>query len=454
MLLPPELERFTDRTTRCFSPELACAMMRMLESSETIMAMDGERKGVTYTASQLYTVNAIRETTLCGYANIGRTLSDDLCEAIGLAKDEDGNYRKPSMGTLNGFVNHVWPGYCRDFEMEFARAAIKRELAEKGWIVLTIDSTPLEASRYNHHAKFNVHYKVRMDKEHLAMANGVILFGILSDGRAADCVYAGPLCDLLRSAGGLWGSNVKFMMDAGYCTFGCFARAYMVTGCHPMIVLKTNSVIHPEAEFANLQRHYSKLHKKPGFDPYKKNDERYVLAFLYKNGFGKLVGKYLQNCEIRRQEKEGYLVSNDPNGDEGAEDNEGRSDLEHMIADLDLPMPVDIEALLKDVPAERPSEEPVDAAEPLEEDPVTEAPPAEVQEPSIGSSDGAAMPAPVKKDTDRQVCETVHHSAKSWLNFDVKKIWNDTKENVVSFKVSVVQMLTGIFDGYLKNPTF
>lgn len=49
-----------------------------------------------------------------------------------------------------------------------------------------IDSTSLEASRYDNHADYNQHYQCKMDKAHITMVGTYPIFMTHTDGNASD----------------------------------------------------------------------------------------------------------------------------------------------------------------------------------------------------------------------------------------------------------------------------
>lgn len=247
------------------------------------------------------------------------------------------------------------------------------------------------------------------------MINGVPLFNIHTSGRRNDCTQAADLCRRLRSTGRLWGEDVKFMMDAGYCTFECFAEAFLTTGSRPYVVLKANSVFHEEAEWDGIQAQYCRMHRFSDYDPYRKNDERHVLKFLCQHGKMELVGQFLQNCEIERQRREGRLVSSDEEPDTPPEE----------ASSMEMPvLPDDADALSAPLGAAVVPEAP-DVLEDVAE----------------------------KKDTDRSVCEAVHHAMKRWVPFDIRGISHQTRRAVISFRFNAVQILSSVFARYSSGAT-
>lgn len=414
MLLPNEEVRIDDRSTRGLDPGTIRTIMDILESSEVVKRAEARRRNPIYSLTQLFVVDLLRDIEGKPYEKVDGMMTGELCELIGLPRRKDGTYRVPSVGRLNTFVLRDWPLMSGEFELEFAIAAIDRELALGRKVVVTIDSTPLEASRFNFDAQFNVHYAVRMDKAHIVMINGVPLFNIQTPGRRNDCTQAADLCRRLRSTGRLWGEDVKFMMDAGYCTFECFAEAFLTTGSRPYVVLKSNSVFHKDAEWNAIQAQYSQLYKSPDYDPYRKHDEVYVLKYLCLHGKMELVGKYLQNREIERQRKEGRLVSSDEEPDVTPEEERGT-----------------------EMPA-------------LPED---EGSSAHMGEAVVPDAPDVLGDAEEKKDTDRNVCESVHHAMKRWVPFNIRGIGHQTRRSVVSFRFNAVQILSSIFARYSSGAT-
>ena len=415
MLLSSEEVRLEDRSTRSIDPGTARMIMETLESSEVIKHAEARRRNPVYSFPQLFVVNLLRDAEGKPYGKVRGIMTDDLCEAIGLPKRRDGTYRIPSAGRLNTFVLKDWALCSDEFQFEFAVAAIEKELALGNRVVITIDSTPLEASRFNFDAQFNVHYAVRMDKAHIVMINGVPLFNIHTGGRRNDCTQAADLCRRLRSTGRLWGEDVKFMMDAGYCTFECFAEAFLTTGSQPYVVLKANSVFHEEAEWDGIQAQYCKMHRFSDYDPYKKNDERHVLKFLCQHGKMELVGMYLQNREIERQRREGRLVSSDEEPDTPPKE-ASSMEMPTLPDDADAPTAPLGSAVVPDAP---------NVLEDVAE----------------------------KKDTDRSVCEAVHHAMKRWVPFDIRGIGHQTRRAVISFRFNAVQILSSIFARYSSGAT-
>lgn len=407
MLIPHGSDRFPVRSTGHIGVEKLEKIMEILDTSETMALADSQRGSrCTYTTAQLFAVNLLREAYGRPYGYAKELLTDELCEVIGLPMGHNG-YRKPSTGSLNNFVNKIWPKYAEEFTFEYVKAVLLREIEDAFGILITFDGTPLEASRYNFDAEYNGHYHIRMDKMHIVMANGTPLFGIQTGANVNDSLVLRALCDLLRKVPGL-GDKVKVMMDAGYDSFHCYAEAFMATGVRPRCVIRADAVYHQEADWNHIQRLYSRLHSQKGFDPYKKNDEAFVLRFLMGNGHQEIVGKYLRNCEIERQASEGRLEIRYAAGD-------GEVDVGSDVPDMG---PEGVAQEAGDVPTGE----------------------------AVGTENR-------KKDTDRQVCETVHHAMKRWVRFDIRGMRHSTRELTLKFRFSVCQVLSAIFAPYTDGPT-
>lgn len=281
-------------------PETVHAIMGILESSETLRRFESRRRNPVFALSQLFTVNLIRDSEGEPYANVKNILTDPLCEAMGLPRRKDGSYRKPSVGRLNEFVQKDWPRCSDGFGFEFAVAVIDRELCGERKATVSVDSILLRGDGSD-----------RGEKAHIASIDGIPLFSIITCGTRNDCAEAGNLCRMLRSTARLWGEDVVFSMDAAYCTSGCLAEAFLTTGSIPHVVLRSDSTIHPKAEWDGVQSQYCRMFRLPDYDPRRKDDERFVLRFMCLHGKKRLVGEYLLNCEIGRQRE------NPPDGEDG-----------------------------------------------------------------------------------------------------------------------------------------
>ncbi len=289
------------RLLRIIPPSTVRGIVEAVGSSETVRRAESLRRNPMYTLSQLFAANVVRDAGRIPYGGMDEALTDGICEALDLPKRRDGTYRRPSVGRLSRFVLEDWPKCSDGFTSEFATAVIEDALGRGGQAVITLDSFPLKASDFNRDADVGSNHAGRMDKAHIAAIGGIPLFCIRTGGSRSDCAVAGELCRMLRGTDRLRGSGARISMDAGYCTFDCLVEAFLTTGSRPHVVLRKDSVPHPDAAWEGMQARYCRMFGSPDYDPYGKDDEGCVLPFLCRHGAAGLVGRYLLNREIERQ---------------------------------------------------------------------------------------------------------------------------------------------------------
>jgi hypothetical protein len=273
-----------------------------LRSSEAIRKYeyDGRPKGggIVYGFVPLFLLYILMECRKSTYRGIVKNLSDDDCICLGLT-DRKGIAKRPSAATLNNFVNNKLAKISGEIGKEIVSVVLR--LSSR--VIITIDSTPAEASRYNRDADFNPYYNIRMDKCHIIMINGYPLFMVQSNGNAGDNLYAEQL---IRSLSGsdLSGKSIEIYVDGGYDAFLTYAVAYMVTGS----VMRCNQgvdAVYSGVDDACIRERYARMWKLKGFDAHKKNDTDFMLRFLFRNGEEELVGKYLRDKSMRLDGTEG-----------------------------------------------------------------------------------------------------------------------------------------------------
>ena len=144
MLLLRDVSRIEARSTKELSIDELSLLRVELESSKAIAEAEKDRRprrgGIMYpfTLILLAMWKEIRNQT---YKGILKDLDDHDLICLGLK-------RKPSVGTLCHFLTRVLPKYCDSIGDEISEAVLK-VLDER---LFTIDSTPLEAGRYNYDA--------------------------------------------------------------------------------------------------------------------------------------------------------------------------------------------------------------------------------------------------------------------------------------------------------------
>lgn len=299
-MLPTLLERRLDvRSTEEMTVDELCILRETLETSETIRRYVSEhrprRGGRVFglvSMLLLYIYMECRKTT---YRGVVRNLSDHDCVCLGLV-DGNGRPRRPSYATLNGFVNRVLGPMATAIGDEIA-AAVLNTMSLKAY---TLDSTPLQASRYNDDAEYSPHYEIRMDKAHILMADGYPLFMVQSGGNANDGRFAEPLIDRLPKTRPHHGA-MEFHADGAYDAFLTYAKVFVSTGAVLRCNQGTDAVYHGVDE-TKIRNEYAGMWKLDGYDPYRKNDLDFMLRFLCKNGREELVGKHLRDRSMRINE--------------------------------------------------------------------------------------------------------------------------------------------------------
>jgi len=196
-------------------------------------------------------------------------------------------YRIPSSSSFHGFMKYRLgdEGFREIMELIGAQLVKAIGNAQEG----IIDSTPLEASRYNYHAPFNPHYQIKMDKAHIFHYGNYPLGMLYSNGNTNDkpCLY--PLIKMVAKV------NPKMyaiVLDAGYDSFEIHARIWRTFGIHPLIQFREDAVIHDEGTSEGINYRVNKMWKEGG-DIHQSIEKK--LQFLYDHGRKVQVGRYLRN---------------------------------------------------------------------------------------------------------------------------------------------------------------
>lgn len=288
MLLSMTGGRLDVRSSEDMKVDELCRLRAVLESSEALSRFEyrnrPKRGGRVFGFVSLLLLYMLMECRKSTYRGVVRNLSDHDCVCLGLV-DGDGRPRRPSSATLNAFVNKSLATLAEAIGDEFARAVLNT----MGVSSLTMDSTPLQASRYNADAALNPHYGIRMDKAHILMADGYPLYCIHSGGGANDNPFASPLLDRLPPVRGL-----SFHADGAYDAFLTYATVYRTTGAVMRCKHGNGASIHGVDEDA-IRGRYGRMWRQEGYDPHRKDDLDFMLRFLCQHGEGLLVGKHLRD---------------------------------------------------------------------------------------------------------------------------------------------------------------
>lgn len=296
MLLLNELSRLEGRSTKELSIDELSMLRVELESSKVIKEIEYKRRpkrgGAMYSFTSLLLLTMWKEVKGQTYKGILNDLDNHDLICLDLK-------RRPSVGTLCHFVTRVLPKYCEEIGDELTEAVLKSIDTR----VYTIDSTPLEAGRYNFQAKYNPHYEIRMDKSHILMASGFPMMQIHTDGLAGDSPMARPLLYRLSKLSIDRREDDVILTDGAYDCFETYADAWMATGCVMVCNHPVDSVYHSDIDDARMLKEYNSLRGAKGFDPERKHDMDFVLRFLCSNGRRRLVGIYLRNVSMLESEQ-------------------------------------------------------------------------------------------------------------------------------------------------------
>jgi len=158
--------------------------------------------------------------------------------------------------------------------------------------VATTDSTPMEASNYDAHARFNPHYTMKMCKAHITMIGEFPLYMTFTEGDVHD---SPELSDHIMTLKKMEPKLHEYCLDSGYDSFENHADIWYHLSIVPHIKLKDNAVVNNEGSPKRINHWVNKLWKKGG-DVHASSDEK--LRFLYEHDRAEQVGMYFRNLNI------------------------------------------------------------------------------------------------------------------------------------------------------------
>jgi len=217
------------------------------------------------------------------------TLTDEDCRFLALPWTGDG-YVIPAPSTLHHFVKYRLKEEGFEMLMEIVGTIICRE---SGVGVGIMDSTPLEASRYDNNAEYNPHYKCKMDKAHIFHIDDIPVFCCYSGGTESDSDYALPM---IKGIGKMNPKISAVFADGGYDSFQIHADIHQILRVKPYIDFRDTAVIRREGEVNRIDHWVNKLWRKGGSVHATLSQK---LDFLYKNRRQEQVGMYLRNQNLR-----------------------------------------------------------------------------------------------------------------------------------------------------------
>lgn len=138
---------------------------------------------------KLFIVKLFRKQS---YRRLVNSLTKEDCYYLGLKEVESGRFLIPAASTVHDFsYNRLGLDGLKQIMHLNGSIACKTIRNANGMI----DSTPIEASRYDKYARFNPHYECRMYKLHIFHLEDFPLYGFFSDGTDYDGGYAIPLSE-------------------------------------------------------------------------------------------------------------------------------------------------------------------------------------------------------------------------------------------------------------------
>lgn len=299
-------DRVDIRSTGRLSAKGMQPLRRMLDSSQALYDYDRQRARpygeLKFTAADMMTVclfMEIKKLTFEGLSEIldgrgGQTVLGNL----GMPRGPDGRFLRPSNSWISTFRNHDYMRFRHELDAELRGSVLPRDSGKP--VLFTCDSTPAEASRYSKWAPFNAHYRIRMCKVHIIMADGIPLLWDVTHGNVGDNPeFRDMLGRMDRSK--RFGSNM--LTDGAYDSWETYADVYASTG----LVMSTNtgvdSVLHPESTWKKLLRLYNGFNKEPDFKPSKYVSKDFILRYLMKHGHRERVGWFLRNLDMMRGDR-------------------------------------------------------------------------------------------------------------------------------------------------------
>jgi hypothetical protein len=203
--------------------------------------------------------------------------------------DENDQIKLPSGGTLHHFVKYrLGEKGINDVMMLIGEKILELSSEKEAMI----DSTPLEASRYDMYADYNVHYGCKMDKAHITMVGTYPVFMTHTNGVAGDSP------ELIKHIKALKKMDAKiesYSADGGYDSFDAHADIWYHLNARPIISYASNAVINKEGEKERID-HWVNKNWKIGGDVHSPMEDK--LKFLYEIERREQVGMYLRNQNI------------------------------------------------------------------------------------------------------------------------------------------------------------
>jgi hypothetical protein len=223
------------------------------------------------------------------YARTIHLLTDEDCFHLGAELGQDG-YIIPNSATLHYFVKYRLGVKGIKRLMHLVGEAIL--LWAQNEMVGIIDSTPIEASRYDKYAPFHPHYSVKMDKAHIFHLGPYPLAMVYSYGTDADPSHLLPLLKRVKT---LNPQLTNVLLDAGYDSFEAHAQVWYHLNARPCIDIREGAVLQNEGNVERIRHWVNKLWRAGG-DIHAPLAQQ--LRFLFQNGRVEQVGMHFRNKNL------------------------------------------------------------------------------------------------------------------------------------------------------------
>lgn len=223
------------------------------------------------------------------YRRLIYSLTPEDCAGLGIQESEPGIFLIPSASTVHDFAYNRLGLDGLNKIMKLNGSIVCQSIRNGNGM---IDSSPVEAARYDKYAKFNPYYGCKMYKMHIFHLNEIPLFEIFSEGNEHDAPYAIPLVEKIIPMV----PDLKCLqLDAGYDSFMIHATLWKIFRIYPLIDQSSNAVINYEGTEKRINHWVNKLWKKGG-NPHDLINRK--LDFLFDNGRAEQVGMYIRNQNI------------------------------------------------------------------------------------------------------------------------------------------------------------
>ena len=295
------------RGTGRISAKGMAPVREILSRSSALERFDRRRKpecrDLKFTSVQMLTVLLFCEIKGYGVeqykeATTGRG-SQVVLKNLGMPRGKGGAYIAPSPAWLSTFKNGDFKILRHDLEEELRGAIVALKTSQEATTV-TIDSTPLEASRYSKWADFNPHYKIWMAKCHIVMMGGTPIHWTFTNGNCGD----NP--QFRRMLEGLENRSLPVLgvhADGGYDSVETYVDVFLKTGKTMHGNPGSNAKVHKEYLWKNMLKRYNRLFRERDFVPAKRTSGEHILRYLVSHGEREAVGYFLRNVDISRGKK-------------------------------------------------------------------------------------------------------------------------------------------------------